>query len=606
MQYRKCRLLTTFALIVILWLLYLHPSPNLRFSSTRTQAPLSPPPHPPSKSETTLSTLARTPISSKLASSHPISQLVRENEKKWKETLAGQSQSLSEAVEEYRRRYGISPPPNFDRWYEFARAKNVQLIDEYDNVQQTLTPFWGLKPATIRARSREAIGFDSNNFIGVLIRKGEIKKIAGGEEWQMKATADMMKGFIQYLPDMDLAFNIHDEPRVIVPYDDLRRLVSIANNVSKPTASAVENPRNAWSERPVDLSDGSRFEDVRRTRFNVFAHQPTWTHSRMSCSPDSPSRPIDDGPTEDNVASYATGELGFVYNHTAFSDICQSPSFGEKYGFFDRPNAFNVAHDLMPVFSQSKLSSFNDILYPSPWYWCDKVPYKESTDFPWSEKKNQVYWRGSTTGGFSRDGSWRRQHRQHMVQKMNAKDKAQILAPHSMRDEEHWEVKEVPRTDYRDLFDVHFSHIGQCDPGDCDAQKESFEIKNRAKQNDAWKYKHLIDVDGNAFSGRFYAFLKSKSLVYKLALFREWHDEWLKPWAHYIPMTLRGNEWVEAVRWFTVEEPGQKDAEQIALKGKEWAEKVLRNEDLEVWFFRLLLEYGRLVDDNRETIGFRV
>jgi hypothetical protein len=26
------------------------------------------------------------------------------------------------------------------------------------------------------------------------------------------------------------------------------------------------------------------------------------------------------------------------------------------------------------------------------------------------------------------------------------------------------------------------------------------------------------------------------------------------------------------------------------LRGRDWADKVLRNEDLEVWFFRLLLE----------------
>ena len=44
----------------------------------------------------------------------------------------------------------------------------------------------------------------------------------------------------------------------------------------------------------------------------------------------------------------------------------------------------------------------------------------------------------------------------------------------------------------------------------------------------------------------------------------------------------------------------------MAERGREWSNKVLRNEDFEVWFFRLLLEYGRLVDDNRESIGFDV
>jgi hypothetical protein len=39
-----------------------------------------------------------------------------------------------------------------------------------------------------------------------------------------------------------------------------------------------------------------------------------------------------------------------------------------------------------------------------------------------------------------------------------------------------------------------------------------------------------------------------------------------------------------------MEEEGKKAAPQIATQGQQWAQQVLRNEDLEVWFFRLLLE----------------
>jgi hypothetical protein len=31
---------------------------------------------------------------------------------------------------------------------------------------------------------------------------------------------------------------------------------------------------------------------------------------------------------------------------------------------------------------------------------------------------------------------------------------------------------------------------------------------------------------------------------------------------------------------------------------------VLRKEDMEIYFFRLLLEWGRLTDDRRDQIGF--
>ncbi|MCJ1412660.1 capsule-associated protein CAP1 [Ptychographa xylographoides] len=544
-------------------------------------------------------TISLVPATSK---SHPIYQLISNAERGVSETLQRQSKSLEEAVAEYKRRYRLPPPPNFDKWYYFARDKGVQLIDEYDNIYHSLLPFWGLQPSVIRGRAREALGFD-NALLGILIRGGEVVNKAGGDKWQQISTEEMMQGFIKYLPDMDLAFNRHDEPRVIVPHEDLTHLVRRAMDEALPAAFAYPNPTNRWSERPPDIDDGTRFPEVRTTRFNRFAHQPTWTNSRLSCSPDSPSRALDEIIVDD-TKSYSFSDLDFVRNKTAFSDICMSPSLQETFGFFDRPNAFDVVHDLFPIFSQSKISSFQDILYPSPWYWSEKVPYKESQDYSWEKKENMLYWRGSTTGGFSRDGGWRRQHRQRIVQKINALDNAKIYENQTVDGEVEWHIKEIPRVDLKSLFDVHFSYVGQCDPGDCDAQREFFKIVKEAPQHYAWAYKYLLDIDGNAFSGRFYAFLKSRSLVFKMAVFREWHEEWITPWVHYVPLSLHGNEYTESVRYFDREEEGQEQAERLANQGRDWAEKVLRNEDFEAWFFRLLLEYGRLVDDDREHIGF--
>ncbi|KAI9758346.1 MAG: hypothetical protein M4579_003085 [Chaenotheca gracillima] len=542
------------------------------------------------------------PDSPSTANSHPIYQLVTKAEKEFELTKSRQSKTLAEAVAEYRRRYGIPPPPNFDRWYEFAKKKDVQLIDEYDTIHQTLLPFWGLEPSIVRSRTREALGFD-NSLMGMSIRGGQAVLIEKGPEWQQKATIGIIQDFVQHLPDMDVAFNVHDEPRVVVPHDELSRLISKATQDALPAALAQSSPKNAFSKRPSDMNDGRKMAEFQVTRFNKYAHQPTWLPSRLSCAPDSPARMTSET-AQDNITTYALGDLGFVYNATAFSDICQSPSLRETYGFFDRPNAFNLVHDLFPIFSQSKVSSFQDILYPSPWYWYGKVSYEGEKDMDWSAKANTMYWRGSTTGGFSRDGGWRRQHRQKVVGKMNAPDNAKVLEKGGNEDGSEWRVKDVKREDYKNIFDVRFSHVGQCDPNDCDAQKEYFNIAEPADQQAAWGYRYLLDMDGNAFSGRFYAFLKSKSLVYKLAIFREWHQEWLRPWVHYIPLSLRGEEYVESVRYFANEAEGGDQALRLALQGRDWADKVLRNEDIEAWFFRLLLEYGRVIDDDRESIGY--
>ena len=520
--------------------------------------------------------------------SHPIYQLISNADEEQEQVVSRQSDSLAKAVEEYQRRYGLSPPPNFDKWYEFAKSKDVKLIDEYDSIYHSLLPFWGLKPSTIRERAKESLGFD-NALLGVIIRNGMVISAAGGTEWQQQSTAGMLEHFVKYLPDMDLPFNVHDEPRVVIPDDDLSRLLAAAKDQAIPAAFKNKAPKNSFSDRPADMDDGTRPYEVKLTRFNKFAHQPTWTNSRLSCPPDSPARSLDES-TADDTSSFTFSELRLINNKTAFSDVCLSPSLRERHGFFNRPNAFNIVHDLFPIFSQSKISSFQDILYPSPWYWSNKVPYDSNTDITWEKKNSKLYWRGSTTGGFSRDGGWRRQHRQIFVEKINALDNTKVMVNESSTAAADWKLKEGPRTDYKDLFDVHFSHVGQCDPGDCDAQSEFFDIVKAAKQHDAWQYKYLLDIDGNAFSGRFYAFLQSMSLVYKMAVFREWHEEWLRPWVHYIPLGLTGDEYVESVRYFNEEPDGKVQATKIALQSREWAAQTLRNEDFEAWFFRLLLE----------------
>jgi hypothetical protein len=279
--------------------------------------------------------------------------------------------------------------------------------------------------------------------------------------------------------------------------------------------------------------------------------------------------------------------LGFIHNTTAFSDVCNVPSLRNTYGFFDRPNVFAVVHDLFPVFSQSKVSTFQDILYPSPWYWAQKVPYVKEKDYSWEEKANKLYWRGSTTGGFSKGGGWRRHHRQLMVGNINALNTAKIL---TKTEAGQWDSKKVDRNVYHDFFDVQFTSVGQCDRNDCAAQTEFFNITEPVEQQDAWAYKYLVDIDGNAFSGRYHAFLQSNSLVCKVALFREWHDERIKPWVHYVPLSLKGDEVVETMRFFTSEDEGRVEAPRLAQQGKDWAQRTLRKDDMEVWFFRLLLE----------------
>jgi len=50
--------------------------------------------------------------------------------------------------------------------------------------------------------------------------------------------------------------------------------------------------------------------------------------------------------------------------------------------------------------------------------------------------------------------------------------------------------------------------------------------------------------------------------------------------------------------------PHDSTGKRLAGQGRQWAAKVLRKEDIEVYMFRLMLEYARLLDDRREMIGY--
>ena len=92
----------------------------------------------------------------------------------------------------------------------------------------------------------------------------------------------------------------------------------------------------------------------------------------------------------------------------------------------------------------------------------------------------------------------------------------------------------------------------------------------------------------------------------KQSLFREWHDDWLMEWVHYVPLSLnvgvegrgwespqamhrtgRQSEWAEVLRWFLdadgrAEDIGGRGPGTImAMRKRMWSEKVLRREDMQ-------------------------
>lgn len=522
---------------------------------------------------------------------HPVSILVSDASQAFNKTLTRQSKSLDEAVMEYRRRYNMPPPPHFDKWYEFAKQRDTMLIDEYDTIYHSLLPFWGLAPSTIRARVREDLGFD-NVVMGISVRNGEPIHLGNGQgNFQRDAAMKQFTQFSQWLPDMDVEFNVHDEPRVVVPHERLHRLVT-KGRAAQDSLNGNSSLVNQFSDNHVPTQP---IPEIPSTRFINLELQETWSYCRLSCPPDSPAMDLDSN-APDNTTSFAIEPLGFVFNQSASSDICNSPSLQHSIGIFQRPHAFKLTDELVPMFSMSHPSLFQDIPIPSPWYYEDVGHYLPEPAIPWESRKGQLYWRGSTTGGQSRGGSWRNLQRQRVIGSLERESGHQVLerkeqSTCSIGGEEAWKVREANQSELNEYFNAHFVAILGCDDGDCFDEEEFFNVVESEDQTEAWNYRYLLDMDGHAYSGRFYAFMRSMSVPFKLTFYREWHDNVLVPWVHYVPLNQNVNEVPEIMRFFEQDPAGREIARSIGEQGQSWAAKTLRNVDMDVYMFRLMLEY---------------
>lgn len=63
-------------------------------------------------------------------SEHPIYDLMEQAQAKFDGMIARQSKNLDQAVEEYKRRYGMKPPKGFDAWWKFTQENGVKIVDE--------------------------------------------------------------------------------------------------------------------------------------------------------------------------------------------------------------------------------------------------------------------------------------------------------------------------------------------------------------------------------------------------------------------------------------------------------------------------------------------
>ncbi|KAJ4490091.1 hypothetical protein J3R30DRAFT_30636 [Lentinula aciculospora] len=361
-------------------------------------------------------------------STHPITRMMEEGQERFQSKIRKQSKTLSEAIEQYKLRYGMAPPKGFDGWWEFAKKNGVVLVDEYDTLMRDLAPFYALRGQTafgdyvdededpfrpgsgldrqgwalgggheMRRRIAEVASVASIDI--VQIRKGNLSTVSiskdGFVDDEVSARAIGLKSMLgssaAYLPDIDFPVNAKAEGRVIVPWDRWE-VAGQGGMASDKIGLGMGNRSYIEDLAPHDIKDTlhplSTFHPDWRGAGNV------WDKWRRTCPPTSTARKsytsirsalIDKTATSHNAVSgritHSSVDPAFLFvPSTSFNAVsfCDLPHLHYTQGHFF--SDWRTLEDLYPVLSPARAKGFGDIKIPSHYYYGSTQAYTYGWD----------------------------------------------------------------------------------------------------------------------------------------------------------------------------------------------------------------------------------
>ncbi|GAA5846171.1 hypothetical protein JCM9279_005846 [Rhodotorula babjevae] len=585
------------------------------------------------------------PFTAPLSLPHPIPHLIAAAERTHAQRLSSAPRTLADAAARYSAHpsaAGRRPPKGYDAWFNFASQRGACRLDGFDELRASLGAWWGLSGREIRARmERMGDAGDAASALGrVRVREGRIVRWdemrreglgVGARDMERKdarrALEDMLQALIDEgvrLPDVDLFVNQLDEPRVVMPYE---------------TRTELEARGRRRQPRPYQLDDFVLHEA------SAPGARPAYDVIRQACPPSSLARrtPLSPSPgTNPHVSQRHTSRfttppsLGSFLAHPDLerTTCCDQPDLQELHQTFIRPLSFSWTDGVWPVFSNSKLDGFNDVLVPAWYTWYDRMPYDEAKDVEWKGKANQLYWRGTNTGGRSVGLEWMGWMRSRLVSKVNRliewRHEDRVLV--ATADNRTLSATLPSSALNAALADVAFAapdHHGDADSLESQRTEPSFRFTDGGSYvpfENNYLFKAVLDLDGTAYSGRFPTLMRSRSAVVKARLYTEALDDTLIPWYHYVPLSVRYTELYHVLAYFfglaavpaaareqglPALAPRDLDAVRrgvaheealldVAERGRAWAAECATRDGALVYVYLLVLEWARLCADDRE------
>lgn len=606
---------------------------------------------------------------------HPLSRLIydsRTGANRWL-LQAATSNSLIVAVREYQERHhGRDPPAKFDAWYDFASLRYSPILDHFAQMDSDILPFLGIPAQKIR---EDVSRLSSEPGIAIVKIKGGRAShnlaATSPEKGPLDDLVEMINTFAEHIPDIELAINTNETPRVLSPWGDVERAISRGER----TRLSKHSKRDDGQEK--DESSPPLFEKSETSQNplqkDLTSVQGLREMTSFACPPRSGMRSGAPWNTRDFCSRCAKPQSQGQYpiHWALYQELCHQPDLLRLHSFFMTAPKLRPIQELVPVFSRSKTDNYHDILIPLRR--ADEPMRMEYNDKDFIIKKKSLFWRGSVERE-SRPTPYQYDlshggHQERLVHLVNSKDnntneKITLVLPEAMfkmsdgTDRLTHTHQQTPVHSFNDLLPIDVGFTNYTGPS-----KEEMTIKPLPSPPSApddanstitlpeelmYQYVMTIDTDSGP-PPNFLTVLRSKSVPFYGSIFKEWYTERLTPWVHYVPVDLRWHALHSTLAYFTGIEPpnsspssgkDEKEREKdtkntkpaaaikgrggrgiekrtwqgmpgnvadgnwIAEEGMKWANKALRREDMEVYLFRLLLEWARIVSDDREGMGF--
>ncbi|KAF4337025.1 capsular associated [Fusarium beomiforme] len=538
---------------------------------------------------------------------HPVSDFIyRANIRQDRWMLeASTSGSLTVAHKIYKERHdGRDPPPAFADWYELA--KGTVVIDKFDQIDQDLAPFKAIPPNKLRQRASTLSQMPGIHTIGIKDGKASrLPEITGRDAEVLDSLVATINKFAKFLPDMLFPVNLEATPRILPSWET-------ANGHSRADLTPIVN---LISKRAVEEDNADEVKNIKSTETPVPAPLPalpdypkTEQLSRISpanyrqmqveaCPPGSRTRTSPHW----NIGEFCAecvrrhSKAQLMVNWQRSLQYCSQPDLKYLHGMsLSTPHAEPI-RDLLPLFGFSKSEPFQDILIPLP------QPDDDTADIGWKfdRRYDAMFWRGQTDNAVISDQALRGNHKfrlLHMLGNQNPEDKVSMVLP-TAKEPSVYQHEKVPITEANLVLpsSVGMNNYTGCMGPNCEFLRQLYPIVTEAQDQEPLEYRYILLLDkDNGPSPDLLRVLRSKSVPLISTIFR----------LHTTLTYFTGTQKKAYLNGRDTDMKGlAKDGEWIAQQGAKWANQALGERDKEVYLFRLLLEWGRLVDDKRDEIG---